>query len=171
MSDQAIAEGKAAWARIQGNAKTTFSDWLLIGECLLVLRAQAMAEAKCNSPYGPRYQASISRLIASAGLQDVDSHERRSAIVLVENREAIERYRAGLTDAERRRANHCTTVVGLWRSQRRPCKSGPKPKMATTIPDPVYVPKPTTIDTEGLPAPCGRPIHHPARLSGALHEP
>jgi len=27
MSDQAIAEGRAAWERIKGNAKTTFSDW------------------------------------------------------------------------------------------------------------------------------------------------
>jgi len=27
MSDQAIAEGRPAWERIKGNAKTTFSDW------------------------------------------------------------------------------------------------------------------------------------------------
>ena len=81
MSDQAIAEGRAAWERIKGNAKTTFSDWLLIGDCLRILRAQTMAEAKSNSPFGPRYQVAITinRLLSSHGLQDIDSHERRPA--------------------------------------------------------------------------------------------
>jgi hypothetical protein len=80
-SDQAIAEGWAAWERIQGNAKTTFSDWLLIGGCLRILRAQTMAEAKSNSRFGPRYQVAITinRLLSSHGLQDIDSHERRPA--------------------------------------------------------------------------------------------
>ena len=51
MSDQAIAEDRAALERIKGNAKTTFDDWLATGAALLVLRAQAMAETKSNSTF------------------------------------------------------------------------------------------------------------------------
>jgi len=69
MSDQAIAEGRAALERIKGNAKTTFDDWLATGAALLVLRAQAMAETKSNSTFGPRYQAAINRLRPSGHRQ------------------------------------------------------------------------------------------------------
>ena len=79
MSDQAIAEGQAALEPIKGNAKKTIDDWLATGAALLVLRAQAMAETKSNSTFGPRYQAPINRLLSSHGLQDIDSHERRLA--------------------------------------------------------------------------------------------
>ena len=81
MSDQAIAEGRAAWERLKGNAKTTSSDWLLIGDCLRILRAQTMAEAKSNSPFGSQVAITINRLLhrtafrtstaTSEGLRDV----------------------------------------------------------------------------------------------------
>src|SRR5262245_61060384 len=99
MSD-AIAEGKAAWATIRGSGKTTFDAWLKIGAALLVLRSQAMQAARSNSPFGPRYQSEINRLLQAHDLQGIDSHERRSSIVLAENREAVTKWRERLSDAE-----------------------------------------------------------------------
>ena len=78
MSDQAIAEGRAAWERIKGNAKTTFSDWAFDRR---LPAHPPSAEAKSNASFGPRYQVAITsnRLLSSHGLQDIDSHERRPA--------------------------------------------------------------------------------------------
>jgi hypothetical protein len=151
----AIAEGRAAWTRIRESGKTTFSDWMAIGGALLVLRAQAMRESKSNSCYGPRYQASINRLLDSNGLQDIDSHERRGAIIMVEHRAEIERWRNGLDEVARRRANHPNTIVAHWRRNSSPRRSGPKPK-----PKEPRLPVPAMVAVDGAPQAHGKPIHH-----------
>jgi hypothetical protein len=167
-----VAEGKLAWTRIRESAKATFGDWLAIGGALLVLRAQAMREAKANSPFGKPYQAAINRLLDSNGLQDIDSHERRGAIIMVEHRAEIERWRNGLDEVARRRANHPNTIVAHWRRRSSPQRSGPKTKAKTAC---ANLPAPATIaTTDGTPVVTGRAIHHPQeavrRCAKALKE-
>jgi hypothetical protein len=125
MSDQAVELGKAAWERLK-SAKPLFTDWLAVGAALLVFRGQAMAEAKRNSPFGPKYQAAINRLLTLHDMQDIDSHERRGAIVMVENRAELEKWRATLTPIEQRRCNHPNSVLALWKKNGRPHAPGPK---------------------------------------------
>jgi hypothetical protein len=69
-----------------------------------------MQEAKVNRPFSPKYQVAINRLLESHGLMDIDSHERRAAILCVENRTEIERWRSTLSDSERRRCCHVPQI-------------------------------------------------------------
>jgi hypothetical protein len=123
--DATIADGKAAWARIRERSKSTFGDWLEIGRMLLVGRSLCMKRAKCNSPYGPAYQGFVRAWLEENGLQGIDSHERRGAIVIVENPE-IQAWRSKLSDVEQRRCNHPNSVLAHFRRQTRPVRSGPK---------------------------------------------
>lgn len=126
MTDAIVTEARAAWARIKDRDKATFDDWLVIGRALVAARQQCMAKAGVNSPYGPSYQQSMRVWLDANGLADIDSHERTNAIKCVEHLAEIETWRAGLTDAERRRANHPNTVIAHWRRKTRPRRPGPK---------------------------------------------
>ena len=84
-----------------------------------------MKRAKVNSPYGPTYQAYVREWLEQHGLQGIDSHERRGAIVIVENPE-IQAWRSKLSDVEQRRCNHPNSVLSHFRRKSRPVRSGPK---------------------------------------------
>ncbi len=127
--DPIITEARAAWARIKGSDKATFTDWLIIGRCLIAARQECMAKAGVNKPYGPAYQRLMKLRLEVIGLADIDSHERVNAIHLVEHQAEIENWRAGLTDVQRRRANHPNTIVAHMRRGTAPRKSGPKPSL------------------------------------------
>jgi hypothetical protein len=172
VSEDVIQAGRQAWTQIRGSAKTSFEGWLRIGAALLVFRTQAMAEAKRNTPFGTRYQTAINKLLTLHDMQDIDSHERRGAIVMQENRAEIEKWRATLTDVEQRRCNHPNSVLRLWKTQGRPLRSGPKKGSHIVRPKHPTEANPPAPDC-GLQA-CGRPVHHPGeaikRAARALRE-
>jgi hypothetical protein len=104
MSDAAqIADGKAAWQRIRGRSKSTFSDWIEIGRMLIIGRSLCMKQANCNKPYGRGYQRFMRQWLDENGLQEIDSHERRGSIVCVENLAETEAWRSKLSDVGIRR--------------------------------------------------------------------
>lgn len=133
MSDEAdIESGLAAWARIRERSKATFSDWIEVGRMLIAGRSLCMKRANCNSPYGPGYQRFIREWLEQHGLQEIDSHERRGAIVCVENFAEIEAWRSKLSAVEQRRCNHPNSILAHWRRNTRPVRSGPKTSVKTT---------------------------------------
>lgn len=126
MSDDAtILAGKDAWARLRHDRRG-FDDWVLVGRLLIAARSLCMKRANCNSPYGPGYQRYIREWLEANGLQDIDSHERRGAIVIVETLVEIEAWRSKLSAVEQRRCNHPNSVLAHFRRNSRPTRSGPK---------------------------------------------
>lgn len=87
-----------------------------------------MAAAGCNSPYGAKYHRLIREWLDQNGLDDIDSHERRGAVIMAENEIDITVWRQGLSEVARLRANHPNTIVMHWRKRTVPQRSGPKPK-------------------------------------------
>lgn len=126
MIDPIIADAREAWARIKDRDRATFADWLAIGRALIAARQECMAKAGVNSPYGPAYQKLMRGWLDANGLTEVDSHERTNAIKCVEHQVEIEKWRAGLSDVERRRCNHPNSVIAHWRRKTRPRRPGPK---------------------------------------------
>lgn len=127
VATRTISEARAAWQRIKDRDKASFEDWLAIGRALIAGRQECMAKAGVNSPYGPAYQKLIRGWLDDNGLADIDSHERLGAIHCVEHQTEIEAWRNGLSDVQRRRANHPNTIMAHWRRGTAPKKSGPKP--------------------------------------------
>ncbi|MES5485942.1 hypothetical protein QMZ05_24580 [Bradyrhizobium sp. INPA03-11B] len=121
-----ISLGREAWQRIQHRDKATFDDWIAIGKALIAGRQECMAKAGVNSPYGPAYQKLMRSWLDENGLAGTDSHERVGAIHCVEHQAEIESWRTGLTDVQRRRANHPNTILAHWRRGTVPRKSGPR---------------------------------------------
>jgi hypothetical protein len=126
MTDQAIILAQEAWARIKGQGKPLFTDWILIGKALIAARTACLAKAGVNSLYHPAYRRQVRMWLVDNGFDDLDSHERANSVHLVEHQAEIEAWRAGLSDAERRRCNHPNSVWGLWRKRSAPQRSGPK---------------------------------------------
>jgi hypothetical protein len=126
VSEAVIAEGRAAWERIKGQGKPLFSEWILIGKALVAARAACLARAGVNSLYHPAYRRQVRVWLVDNGFDDLDSHERTNSVHMVEHQAEIEAWRAGLSDAERRRCNHPNSVWGLWRRRSAPTRSGPK---------------------------------------------
>jgi hypothetical protein len=129
MSDvDTIEAGKSAWQRIKGQTRPLFEDWLTIGRALIAGRAQIMTEAGSNTPHGLKYNRLTREWLGETGLDEIDSHQRTSAVKMVENEIEIRVWRDGLPEASRLRANHPTVIVGYWRKGIMPQKTGPKPK-------------------------------------------
>lgn len=126
MSDATITEAQAAWQRIKDRDKASFEDWLSIGRALIAARQKCMADAGVNKPYGPAYQRQMRAWLDENGLAEIDSQERRGAIHCVERQAEIDAWRSGLTDVERRRANHPNTIVKHMGRMTAPQRPGPK---------------------------------------------
>jgi hypothetical protein len=63
--DDAISAGRLAWQRIR--ERSTFEDWLAIGEALIIGRTEAMAKAKTNKPLGAKYNRLVGSWLRANG--------------------------------------------------------------------------------------------------------
>jgi hypothetical protein len=109
--DQVLAEGEAALRRIRGSAP--MKDWLAIGRALLVLRKKAMVETGAKKPRGLPYVTRNSALLRQHGFLVISRLSRQTAMLVVENLPAIEKWLAKLPDERRLCLNHPMVV---WRS-------------------------------------------------------
>ena len=98
-----------------------WSWWMDVGEAILLLREEAMAEAVTNRPEGGAYDRIFGEKLRDEKL-DFDKGDRSRLFSVMDNRAAIEEWRATLTTSERRKLNHPSTVWRKW-------------KAATTIPE------------------------------------
>jgi hypothetical protein len=119
----------AAWSRIKKAQTRMWGEWMVVGEGLLEGRRWAMQTAGANQPEGKGYVTAYSEWLTKYRLADMDRSDRAKLLQLMEERPAVEEWRAGLTDWERRNLNNPILVWRKWTAATRVKK--PKPRTAS----------------------------------------
>ena len=167
-----IRDGQAALRWLDRDK--TWEAWLRIGKAFLEVRNVAMHRAGVNRPYGPRYRDLFGLLLRQFKFTDriKDSGDRARLVEVMENLAAIETWRNGLSDDDKRRWNHPTTVLREYKKAIR---------KETALPDDAMFRPPTlkekhrALQTEvhelrkGAPLPWG-PHDSPAEKARAVLE-
>jgi hypothetical protein len=160
-SDDQIAEGREAWGRLRERDRATWSDWLAVGEALILGRTSAMQTAKTNKPLGSKYNRLVGAWLRANGFDGITNQERYRAILCAEHKTEIEAWRATLDEAKRRKLSHPGAVWSHWRHNQ---PGGERPQR----PQRLYV-----AAVHGRPQK-GRPIFWPGetirRAAAALRE-
>jgi hypothetical protein len=123
--------GKAmmqAWGRIKKAQARIWGDWMTIGEGLLEGRRWAMQQAGTNRPEGKGYVLNYGEWLKRYRVDDMDKSDRAKLLQLMEERPAVEEWRASLTDHERRNLNNPIIAWRKWTAATRVKK--PKPRSA-----------------------------------------
>lgn len=119
------AVGKAmmqAWKRIKGAQKKLWGDWMIVGDGLMEGRRWAMKQANTDKPEGKAYNVAYSEWLNRYKMTDMHEADRTKLLQLMEERPAIEEWRASLEPHDRMNLNHPTTVWRKWRAKTRPKK-------------------------------------------------
>jgi hypothetical protein len=133
MSDQDNLEniGHAmmlAWGRVKKAQARMWGEWMTIGEGLLAGRQWAMRMAGTNKPEGKGFVMNFSEWLRRFKVDDMDKSDRAKLLQLMEERPAVEEWRATLTDRDRMGLNNPTVVWRKWTAATRVKK--PKPRSA-----------------------------------------
>ena len=111
-SERIVRQGTAAWVRLK--KEKNWNDWMAVGDALLIGRTFAMNDAGMNHPHGKGYNLAFNQWLIDARLNDMDNSDRAKLFTVMDNRPAIEQWRSTLTQTERLRLNHPTTVLRKW---------------------------------------------------------
>jgi hypothetical protein len=119
MSDQENLEnaGRAmmlTWGRVKKAQARMWGDWMTIGEGLLAGRQWAMHQASTNRPEGKGFIMAYSEWLKRFKVDDMDKSDRAKLLQIMEERPAVEEWRASLTLPERLRCNNPTVVWRKW---------------------------------------------------------
>jgi hypothetical protein len=117
-----------AWSRVKKAQARMWGDWMTIGEGLLIGRHWAMQQAGTNKPEGKGFVMNFSEWLKRFKVDDMDKSDRAKLLQLMEERPAVEEWRASLPFAERMRLNNPTIVWRKWQAATRVKK--PKPRTA-----------------------------------------
>jgi hypothetical protein len=105
---------QAAWSRVKKAQSRLWSEWMVIGEGLLEGRRWAMHVAGANRPEGKGFVMAYSEWLKRYKVDDMDKSDRAKLLKLMEERPAVEEWRATLTDYDRRNLNNPTIVWRKW---------------------------------------------------------
>lgn len=105
---------QAAWGRIKRAQARAWGDWMVIGEGLMEGRNWAMDQAGTNRPEGKGYVMAYGEWLRRYRVDDMDKSDRAKILQIMEERAAVEEWRATLTDTERRNLNNPTVVWRRW---------------------------------------------------------
>lgn len=117
MSEDLERIGRAAqlaWSRIKKAQAKMWGDWMTIGEGLIEGRRWAMKMAGTDKPEGKGYVTNFGEWLKRFKLDDMDKSDRAKLLQLMEERPAVEEWRAQLTDYERRNLNNPTLLWRKW---------------------------------------------------------
>src|SRR5262249_34786665 len=117
MEDNLERIGRAmmlAWQRVKKAQARMWGDWMTIGEGLMEGRRWAMQQAGTNKPEGKGYVIAFGEWLKRFRVDDMDKSDRAKLLQLMEERPAVEEWRAGLDDYERRNLNNPTIVWRKW---------------------------------------------------------
>ena len=131
MDDKLDQIGRAmmtAWQRVKKAQTRMWGDWMTIGEGLLEGRRWAMQMAGTNQPEGKGYVTAFGEWLKRYKVDDMDKSDRAKLLQLMEERPAVEEWRATLPDYERRSLNNPIIVWRKWTAATRVKK--PKPRTA-----------------------------------------
>jgi hypothetical protein len=128
--DQIGRAMQAAWIRVKKAQSRLWSEWMVIGDGLLEGRRWAMQQANVNHPEGRGYVTAFAEWLKRYKVDDMDKSDRAKLLQIMEERLAVEEWRATLTDHERRNLNNPVIVWRKWTAATRVKK--PKPRTAAT---------------------------------------
>jgi hypothetical protein len=111
-----VRRGQEAWQRHIQKGDATWNDWMAIGDALLIGRQDAMAAAETNQPIGSRYNSKFSNWLVRHHFDNIDKGDRSHLLEVIDNRPAIEAWRATLTLTVRLRLNHPSSVLRKWKA-------------------------------------------------------
>jgi hypothetical protein len=111
-TNDAVVRGQEAWKCLKETGRTTWEQWKVVGQALLVGRHHAMEVAKIKTPNGKRYSEAFHFWLQSHGFDAIEKADRHKLLSIMEDLERIEKWREGLTEAQRVAWNHPSTV---WR--------------------------------------------------------
>ena len=115
-----------AWSRVKKAQTRMWGEWMTIGEGLMEGRNWAMKKASTNRPEGKAFVLAYSEWLRRFKLDDMDGADRAKLLQLMEERPAVEEWRATLPDPVRRSLNHPTIVWRKWRAATRVKKAKPR---------------------------------------------
>ena len=109
--------GVAAIVRI--DQRETFQDWMSVGIALKSIQIAAMHLANVSKPKGKTYNAAYAAISEHVPkLTSIHTTTKTHAMWMADNREAVERWHAGLNDVElQRKINHPSTVKRHYERQ------------------------------------------------------
>jgi hypothetical protein len=107
---------QAAWSRVKKSEARLWSEWMTIGEGLLEGRNWAMKVAGVNQPEGRGYVTAYAEWLHKYRVDDMDKSVRAKLLNIMEERAAVEEWRATLTVPERRRLNNPDVVYRKWQA-------------------------------------------------------
>jgi hypothetical protein len=126
LMDDTVEQGREAWRRLHDRERATWSDWLTVGNALVLGRAAAMAAAKSNTPMGTKYNRLMGEWLRANGFDGISNQERYRCILCVEHADSIEEWRQSLPEAKRRKLNHPGAVWHAWRKATQPSATSAK---------------------------------------------
>jgi hypothetical protein len=167
-----IRDGQAALRFLDRDK--TWEAWVRIGKAFMEVRTVAMQRAGTNRPFGPLYRDLFGRLLRQFKFIEriKDSGDRARLVEVMENLPEIETWRNGLTNDERRRWNHPTTVLREYKKATRKEIAQPDDAMfrAPTAKDKIKALKAEVHELrKGAPLPWG-PNDSPADKARAVME-
>ncbi len=115
-ADDPVALGRAAWERRKADT-TSWDDWKLVGAAIMIGHEQAVATAGRSD--GKNYSREFGHWLQLHGFDDFDAADRAKLLVLMKDLEQVEAWRSTLTETERRRRNHPSTVWRAWTCRNR----------------------------------------------------
>src|SRR5215468_4852115 len=121
-SDKLDQIGRAmqqAWSRVKNAQSRMWGDWMTIGEGLLEGRRWAMQIAGTNRPEGKGYVTAFGEWLKRYRVDDMDKSDRAKLLQLMEERLAVEEWRANLPNYEQRRLNNPIVVWRKWTAETR----------------------------------------------------
>jgi hypothetical protein len=119
---------QAAWLRVKKAQSRMWGEWMTVGEGLLEGRRWAMHVSGVNRPEGRGFVTAYSEWLKKYRVDDMDKSDRAKLLQLMEERPAVEEWRATLTDHGRRNLNNPVIVWRKWTAATRVKK--PKPRTA-----------------------------------------
>jgi hypothetical protein len=125
-----VRQGQEAWGRLRNNS--TWEDWKKVGAAHVIGRTTAMRDGHINKPKGRSYNAAFSAWQKKFGFQGLDKGDRSRLFDVMDHLNEIDGWLKKLSDTERLRLNHPSS---LWR----------KWKAATATPKPDTKPKPSSM--------------------------
>src|SRR5262252_1307845 len=117
---------RKAWGQIKSTNTKLWSHWMIVGEGLIEGRRWAMQQAQTDKPEGKGYTLAYSEWLKRFKVDDMDQSDRAKLLKIMEERPAIEEWRAGLPTNIRRDLNNPTVVFRKWQKDTK--VTTPKPK-------------------------------------------
>ena len=125
--------GTAAWRRLK--KCKSWSDWLQVGEAILVGRDCAMNQALTNRPEGKAYNMAMSEWLQRYKLDDMDKGDRSRLFEIMGNLANVEQWRSTLTLTQRLALNHPNAVLRKFKAAAEPARdpADKKPTVRETL--------------------------------------